>query len=96
MKTEATKVETPKTLEQRISSMLSATDVTSTAVAGLIAEVEDQVSETSKQVELERAISNSDVSSCRGQPSDNRKRDIEKPLPLKPVCVTAQVADGIR
>jgi hypothetical protein len=35
MKTEATnKVETPKTLEQRIAAILAATDVTSTAVAG--------------------------------------------------------------
>lgn len=64
MKSEV-KVDTSKpTLEQRISSMLSATDVTSTEVSALLALVETEVSEATKRVELERAISNFDVSAA--------------------------------
>ncbi len=64
MKTEKIEVKVEKTLEQKIAAMLTATDVTSTEVASLIALVEDQVSETTKQVELERAVTNSDVSAA--------------------------------
>ena len=64
MKSEV-KVDTSKpTLEQRISSMLSATDVTSTEVSALLALVETEVSEATKRVELERAVSNFDVSAA--------------------------------
>jgi hypothetical protein len=62
------KVDTSKTqptLEQRISAILATDNVSSDAIGTLLIEVETEVSESTKKVELERAISvSSDMSAA--------------------------------
>ena len=62
MKQEPKNLDTPKNIEQRITDALAADDATSDTLGALIAEVETEVCQTTKAVEMDRALDiNTDI-----------------------------------
>jgi hypothetical protein len=68
-----TKTVEQKNLEQRVKAALAANDVTSESLGELIAEVDSEVSQVARQVDLERAADiNTDITVA--PPRDNAER----------------------